>query len=270
MKLESVLITGTTSGVGKALLELYAKAGVKVIAVNRRRVPELESGYPRVRFECLDVRAAGEVEGLLDELARSSQLPDAFILNAGVNQVDNDESFELASYRAVVETNLFGVLNFVQPLTKMPPGRAPRHVIAICSMANYVGNPYGLGYTTSKRALTSCFEAWSAMYAATDLVFQRVMLGPVRTPMYAMHDSFPPWMVRVKNLFSASVEGTARAVAGLAKSDRKRLFYPWHSVPLYLGMWVLRALVPGFFRGRRTLAGKARRAALASDTASDR
>lgn len=270
MKVESVLITGTTSGVGRALLELYAKAGAKVIAVNRRRVPELESSYPGVRFECVDVRAAGEVEALMQQLARTGELPDALILNAGVNQVDNDEWFELASYRSVVETNLFGVLNFVQPLTQMTAGRAPRRVIAISSMANYVGNPYGLGYTTSKRALTSCFEAWSSMYAGTDLVFQRVMLGPVRTPMYTMHDSLPRWMVWVKGLFSASVEGTARAVAALATTERKRLFYPWHSVPLYLGMWVSRAVLPGFFRGRQTLAGKARRAVSARDAASER
>ena len=62
MKIESVLVTGTSSGLGRALLDLYAKSGVKVISVNRRRLPELEALYPRVRFECVDVRSAEEVE----------------------------------------------------------------------------------------------------------------------------------------------------------------------------------------------------------------
>ena len=44
MRVNSVLITGTTSGLGRALLEHYATSGVKVISVNRRRVAELHQG----------------------------------------------------------------------------------------------------------------------------------------------------------------------------------------------------------------------------------
>jgi NAD(P)-dependent dehydrogenase (short-subunit alcohol dehydrogenase family) len=259
MKVERVLVTGTTSGVGRALLELYAKRGAKVIAVNRRPVPELEACYPQVRFAAVDVRSETEVERLVRSLAESAELPNVFILNAGINQTDNDESFELGDFRSVIETNLYGVLNFVQPLTRLAPGGGPRHVVAISSMAAYVGNPYGLGYTTSKQALTTCFDVWSRMYAGTDLVFQRVMLGPVRTAIYTMHDRFPRWMVWIKNAFSASLGGTARAISRFADSRHQRLFYPRRAVPLYLGMWLCRWLVPGFFQGRKTLAGKKRR-----------
>jgi NAD(P)-dependent dehydrogenase (short-subunit alcohol dehydrogenase family) len=259
MKVESVLVTGTTSGVGRALLELYAKSGAKVIAVNRRRVPELESSYPQVRFECVDVRSAEEVDRLIRSLEESAEVPSVFILNAGINRTDNDESFELCSFKSVMETNLYGVLNFVQPMTRLAPGEGPRHLVAISSMASYVGNPYGLGYCTSKQALTTCFEAWSKMYAGTDLVFQRVMLGPVHTAMYTMHDSFPAWMVWLKNAFSASLDGTASAISRFAATRRRRLFYPWRALPLYLGMWACTAFVPGFFQGRKTLAGTGRR-----------
>lgn len=259
MTVESVLVTGTTSGVGRALLELYAKRGAKVIAVNRRRVPELEACYPQVRFACVDVRSVDQVASLVHSLVESAELPSVFILNAGINRPDNDESFDLSDFKSVLDTNLYGVLNFVQPLTRLAPGKVPRHLVAISSMASYVGNPYGLGYTTSKQALTTCFETWSQMYAGTDLVFQRVMLGPVATAIYTMHDRFPRWMVWIKGAFSGSLAGTARAVSRFARSRNKRLFYPRRAVPLYLGMWLCRWLVPGFFRGRQTLAGKARR-----------
>lgn len=259
MKTRGVLITGTTSGVGRALLEHYAGSGAQVISVNRRRVPALESQHPAVRFECVDVRSAEQVGRLIENLAESGELPEVFILNAGINRIDNDESFGLSSYREVIDTNLYGVLNFIQPLTLLPPGRVPRHVIAISSMAHYVGNPYGLGYHTSKRALTTCFGVWSRMYAGTDLLFQQVMLGPVRTGIYTMADQFPTWMVRIRNVFSGSLDGTVRAVSRLALTRRKRLFYPWRAVPLYLCLWLCQSLVPGFFQGRKTLAGKARR-----------
>jgi NAD(P)-dependent dehydrogenase (short-subunit alcohol dehydrogenase family) len=259
MKHQRVLVTGTTSGVGRALLELYARSGAKVISVNRRRVPELETSYPEVRFECIDVRAAEEVGDLIRRLEQASELPEVLILNAGINGVDNDEAFDLSSYRAVVDTNLYGVLNFVQPLTRLSAGAVPRHVVAISSMANYIGNPYALGYHTSKQALTSCFEVWSRMYADTDLVFQRVMLGPVQTAIYTMHERFPAWMVWLKRMFSGSLDGTARAIVRFAATRRRRLFYPWQAVPLYLGMTICRWVVPGLFRGRKTLASATRR-----------
>jgi NAD(P)-dependent dehydrogenase (short-subunit alcohol dehydrogenase family) len=259
MDVESVLITGTTSGIGRALLEHYVEAGAKVVAVNRRHVPELESLYPSVRFECVDVRSADEVVRLIGSLAGASELPDVFILNAGINRMDNDESFELVTFRTVMDTNLYGVLNFIQPLTEHPAAERPRHLIAISSMASYVGNPYGLGYHTSKRALTACFDVWSTMYEGTDLVFQQVLLGPIRTGIYTMADELPAWMVRVKDVFSGSVDGTVRAVSRFARSRRKKLFHPWRAVPLYFGTMLLQSMVPRFFRGRRTLAGKSRR-----------
>lgn len=259
MNVERVLVTGTTSGVGRALLEHYVRSGARVIAVNRRHAPELESRYPEVRFEIVDVRASEDVARLVRRLAEAGELPDVFVLNAGINRVDNDQAFQLSVYRAVLDTNLYGVLNFVAPLTELPARGSPRHVVAVSSMASYVGNPYGLGYHTSKRALTACFDTWSKMYRGTDLVFQRVMLGPVRTGIYTMEDKFPRWMGWLKDAFSASLEGTARAVARFARTRRERLFYPWRAIPLYLGMWSLCALVPGFFRGRVTLDGRARR-----------
>jgi len=262
VKNRSVLITGTTSGLGRALLEHYAKLGARVISVNRRRVAELEAQFPAVHFECVDVRSASDVDELVRSLAEAGQLPEVFILNAGVNRVDNDESFQLQVYREVIETNLYGVLNFVHPLTQLAAMPVRRHVVAISSMVNYVGNPYGLGYYTSKKALSACFDVWAKMYEGTDLVFQQVMLGPVHTAIYTMADKFPAWMVSIKNLFSASLDSTVRAVARLVQTRKKKLFYPKRAIPLFVAMWLGQCLIPGFFQGKKTRDGKARRRVL--------
>jgi len=260
VRVNSVLITGTTSGLGRALLEHYATNGVKVIAVNRRRVAEMEARHPGVRFECLDVRSAEDVEGLVRSLATAGDLPDVFILNAGINRLDNDERFDLPLYREVVETNLYGVLNFIAPLTALPAS-AERHVVAISSMVTYAGNPYGLGYQTSKRALTTCFDVWSRMYERTDLVFQQVILGPVQTSIYTMEDKLPGWMSRIRRLSSASLESTVRAVSRFAETRQKTLIHPARAFAVLGAFGLARRLVPGFslFQGRTTLAGRPRR-----------
>lgn len=263
MRVSSVLITGTTSGLGRALLEHYAANGVKVISVNRRRVPELEACHRRVRFECVDVRSAQDVEDLVRGLAASSELPDAFILNAAINGMDNDETFDLPLYREVLETNLYGVLNFIGPLTALPPS-GERHVVAISSMVTYAGNPYGLGYQTSKQALTRCFDVWSSMYEGTDLVFKQVILGPVQTSMYTMDDKLPGWVSRIRRLSSASMDSTVGAVSRFAETREKTLIHPPRAFAAFAVFQVARRLVPGFscfsfLQGRRTLEGRPRR-----------
>ena len=97
------------------------------------------------------------------------------------------------------------------------------------------------------------------MYRRTDLVFQQVMLGPVDTQILTMADKLPRWMGQIKSLFSGSLDGTARAIARFARTRKPKLFYPRQAAPLYLGMWLGQSFIPGFFRGQRTLDGKARR-----------
>lgn len=252
MEVRRVLITGTTSGLGLGLLQRYAREQVQVIAVNRRRVAALEAEHPSVRFECVDVRSAAGVERLIGDLAASDQLPDVFILNAGINRLDNGERFDLPAYREVMDTNLFGVLNFVAPLIALPATKVERHIVAVSSMVKYAGNPFGLGYATSKQAVTACFEVWARMYAATELVFKQIILGPVETNIHTMPDRFPAWMNRIKGLSSASIESAAAAVASFASTRDEKLIYPLRALPLFGAMWLGQQLVPRLLHGRKT------------------
>ncbi len=260
MSAAGVLVTGTTSGIGRALVEYYDRRHVHVVAVNRRFVDC--TSYSTVHHEQVDVRSADAVASLVGRLAAADQLPHTFILNAGINRVDNDETFDLAAYEDVLATNLYGVLNFVAPLTRLrsPEGRRVfRRIIAVSSMAGFVGSPYGLGYHTSKRALSACFDVWSKMYGGTDLLFQQVLLGPVPTAMTTVDHRLPAWVARVRSGLSVAPDCAARAIAEFATTRRTRLYYPWRAAPLFLGVWAGRSLFPGVLQGRNTLEGKRRR-----------
>ncbi len=255
---EHVLITGTTSGLGYALMEHYVREGALVTAVNRRVVSETESRFPAVRFRCVDVRDAQKCGQLISELAAQGRLPTTVILNAGVNRVDNDVILDLEKFREAMETNLFGVVHFLAPiiaLKKYPPGMK---VVVVSSVTNYAGNPYCLGYYISKRAVTQMVDMLSAMYGKTSLCLKCLVLGPVPTGIKTSDDKFPKAMVLIKNLFSVSVEKAALRVAQFAKSNRRFLVYPFKAYVLFQGMGFLQRMIPGFYKGQKTSDGCAR------------
>ena len=214
VRVNSVLITGTTSGLGRGLLEHYAERGVKVISGEPPPGRRARGPLP-VRPFRVPGRPFGDRMSttLVRGLAASGDLPDVFILNAGINRLDNDEAFDLPLYREVIETNLYGVLNFIGPLTALPAGRVERHVVAISSMVNYAGNPYGLGYQTSKQALTTCFDVWSRHVRGDR---PGVQTGHPGTRSHLdLHDGrqAPRLDVRIRSLSSASLESTVRAIS---------------------------------------------------------
>jgi len=249
---EHVLITGTTSGIGRGLMDFYIKRGAKVTAVNRRRDPDLESRYPSVQFHMIDVQDTRGIEGLIEDLAAHKNIPSTFILNAGINKVDNDTSFSIEAFREALNINLFGALNFAAPLIARWRELATTRVIAISSTTNYAANPFCLGYFISKKALTQSFEVFSEMYRNTNLQFKWVVLGPVLTPIATSSQKFPKIMLKIKDLFSVSVEQTAQALYDFSKSDRPCLIYPFRARILFRCLWLAQQLIPGFYRGRKT------------------
>lgn len=252
-----MLVTGTTSGLGRGFLEYYAASGVKVTAVNRRRLSGLEALFPRVSFRHSDVRHQEPMRDLIRDLAEKGDLPDLFLLNAGINRVDNDTCFDIEVFNEVMDTNLRGVMNFVAPLTQLRLSKKVR-VVAISSMGGDLPNPYCLSYHVSKRALTASFDVFSEMYDGTNLCFKQVLLGPVPTAIYDTSDQFPKLMSQIKKAFSVSLPGAVRAIVQFSESERKTLILPWRAFFLFRVIRMTQRFIPGFYRGRKTLEGRRR------------
>ncbi len=247
----SVLITGTTSGIGRGLMDFYVKKGIKVFAVNRRQDAALEALYPTVEFHKVDIQDAAAVKKLIADLVDRKKVPSIFVLNAGINKVDNDEFFSLDGFREVLNTNLFGALNFVAPLVALRHQLPETKIVAISSVTNYAANPYCLGYYISKKALTQSFKVFCEMYRKTNLKFKWVVLGPVLTPIVSSSDKFPKIMTQIKNWFSVSVDRTVKAIAKFAVSNRVSMIFPFRARILFRGIWLAQQLIPGFYRGRK-------------------
>ena len=161
VKLERVLLTGASSGIGLAAAILLSTRGYKVVGTARR--PEevrrkLEAQLGRtLPFELVEMDAADA--GSVDRgyAAASGILGgvDVLINNAGQGELGAVEDTELLDSRRLFEVNYFSVVNLIK---KVVPGMRERKLGAILNLGSIVHDlqfPFKAQYCASKSALTS-------------------------------------------------------------------------------------------------------------------
>ncbi|MEM7163771.1 MAG: SDR family NAD(P)-dependent oxidoreductase [Bacteroidota bacterium] len=157
--MKTLLITGATSGIGKACAEVFANGGNKLILTGRRsdRLEELKhqlSDQCQVETLCFDVRNRNEVKEQLSDLdARINHL-DILINNAGLaaGKANIDEG-ELDDWDQMIDTNVKGLLYVTKALLPLIKKSQQPHIFNIASTAgkeNYLG---GNVYCASKHAV---------------------------------------------------------------------------------------------------------------------
>ena len=94
MRIRSIVISGATSGMGRALLEFYATRGHTVAACGRntKALDEMRSKYPQVRFSAVDVVDSEAVRRWSEELHHSMKAVDLVVACAGVAPENGDPS----------------------------------------------------------------------------------------------------------------------------------------------------------------------------------
>ncbi|MBK6012044.1 SDR family oxidoreductase [Streptomyces sp. MBT53] len=184
--LRTVLITGTSSGIGLATAVQAAEAGWTVVATLRDtgRADALRAAVAaagvteRVRVERLDVTdpasVAAAVTGVISEYGRL----DAVINNAGVGQLGTVEQTGVEAFRAVLETNFFGVVELTRvalPHLRASGGR----VITVSSLGGLIGQPFNEAYCAAKFAVEGFLESLAPVAATTGVQVSVVEPGPV-------------------------------------------------------------------------------------------
>ena len=104
------------------------------------------------------------------------QLPNYFILNAGTNNYDNKEYFDIINFRKSFDTNFFGVINFISAIEKLNIKNIK--IVSISSVSIIVPNINSLGYFSSKLLLSKNFSLLN--FNKTN-IYKQVILGPVKT-----------------------------------------------------------------------------------------
>ncbi len=153
-----VLITGATSGIGRATAIYLATKGYNVFGTYRSEIP---NGNFNFTFLKMDVRDEDSIRKVINHIIEKVGRIDVLINNAGLGTLGSLEDTSLEEARAVFETNVFGVHAMCKAV--LPSMRAQNQgtILNITSIAGQVALPYRGIYNSTKFAVEGFSEALS-------------------------------------------------------------------------------------------------------------
>ena len=164
MENKVVIVTGASSGIGRATALYFAKKGSNVVLAARsvNKLKDVESkikafGGTALVVEC-DVSKAEDCENLIQKTIKKYQKIDVLINNAGISMRAIFNETDLQVIRDVMDINFFGTVyctKFALPHILKNNGS----VVGVSSIGGYVGLPARTGYSASKYAMHGFLDA---------------------------------------------------------------------------------------------------------------
>ena len=147
--MNTVLVTGSSSGYGLATARLFHERGWNVIATMRTPREDLLPRSERLRVVALDVTRPASIAAAIE----ASGPLDALINNAGIGAFGAFEATPMQTMREVFETNTFGVLAMTQAVVPQLRARRSGVIVNVTSSATLLPMPLVSVYTASKMAI---------------------------------------------------------------------------------------------------------------------
>lgn len=218
-----VVITGASSGLGRALAHHYAAQGATLGLIARRGdLLERLAKELRAPTACYaaDVRDAPALGDAARDFIVRHGAPDIVIANAGVsggNLTDRAEDLETA--RAILDTNVFGLAATFQPFIASMRAAGSGKLVGIASVAGYRGLPGVSAYSASKAAVISYLESLRVELRGTGVRVMTVCPGYIATPMTGRNPYRMPFLLRP--------DDAARRIVRVIDSGRRFAVIPW-------------------------------------------
>ena len=129
------------------------------------------------------------------------------ILNAGTHTPTPVEGFNAAVAGKLIETNLTGTVNCLDPLMKLMINQHNGHIAVVASLAGYRGLPRAAAYSASKAGLIAMCEAFQPELARKGIRISVVNPGFVKTPLTDLNDFEMPFLIPVDEAVDAMITG---------------------------------------------------------------
>jgi len=162
-----VLITGATSGIGKACAEIFAKNGYDLVITGRRNdrlqelSKELEKEYKvKIHTLCFDIRKLKEVKENISSLAKEFKQIDVLVNNAGLaSGLSTIQDGDIDDWEKMIDTNIKGLLYMTKEVANLMITNKKGHIINVGSVAGKEVYANGNVYCASKHAVDALNKA---------------------------------------------------------------------------------------------------------------
>ncbi|MDP3274679.1 MAG: SDR family NAD(P)-dependent oxidoreductase [Deltaproteobacteria bacterium] len=185
------LVTGASSGIGRALALRLAQDGVHVIVAARREhalrslVSEITAQGGEATAEVLDVSQADRTVERLRAIDRSIGGIDLVIANAGVGPRRDQESYAWEALADACRTNFTGAVATLTAVLPQMVQRGRGHLVGISSLASFGPLPQSAAYCAPKAGLSMLLDCLRLDVRAHGIKVTAVHVGFVQTPMTA-------------------------------------------------------------------------------------
>jgi NAD(P)-dependent dehydrogenase (short-subunit alcohol dehydrogenase family) len=222
MRRQVILLTGCSSGIGRATAIEAARRGHRVFASARRREDIAELAAKGIETVVLDVTDVASIrEAVLSVLGEAGCI-DALVNNAGYGQYGAVEDVSLEEWRAQFDVNVFGTLAVLR--TVLPAMRAARRgtIVNVSSLAGKVTVPFAGAYSASKHAIESISDALRVELAPWRIRVVVVEPGPIATRFADHAREATARILAAPGPYSAFYENAERASEKEFQRGRRR------------------------------------------------
>jgi short-subunit dehydrogenase len=166
MKLEGkvAVITGASMGIGEAIAKLFLQEGAKVVLCSRdlartKAAEQRIGGGANTLSVACDVSRRDQVDALVKAAVAKLGRIDIFVNNAGFGLNDAVADMDMAEFRRMFDTNLFGAVECMQAVIPIMRQQGGGDIVNISSVSGHIATPYMSGYAATKHAMNAIGKA---------------------------------------------------------------------------------------------------------------